>query len=684
MFLGLSPEPTIEIIHGIAVPDPYRWLEDRSSPESQDWLADQRRVCEGYFAEVPELDDLRARIQELSYYDSVDQVARVQQRYFYRKRPAGSEQFSIFVRDSVDATERLLVDPRAFGTYAWVGINRISPDGSLLAYELKQGGEHTKSIHIVDVSTGATMHDQLQRGLARGFAFHQDNGGYYYCHEEADASTPVYWDHQIKSHRLGSSPHGDIALLTVPRSPTSKLVLRSDGNELQALLCDDRLGVSLVDFYHANKANHGAWTCVCHKIPAPFGPIFIRNRLFAQRFDEALNGEVVEIDLATGNTRAVIIPEWTTPIKEMIVAGGKFYVSYFADYEWVVRIWTLEGDYAGSLELEPMHTWHLLPTFTNEEEEFFLQCDSFAQPATVMSCHVGSNRPSIWAHSPATGPTLSVNVRRLRYNSKDGTSVTMSLVAREGVHEVKNMPVVMTGYGGFGVPMTPYFSVLATVMLELGFILALPGIRGGGEMGEAWSEAARGRKRQNAFDDFISAADWLCATGVTRPEKLCAFGACNGALLVGAVVVQRPELFRAALCIAPLLDMVRYERFDKAVIWNHEYGSIADPEDFAALYSYSPYHNVQDGTNYPSTLLVTGEKDTRCNPAHALKMAARLQDRSGQKNAVLLDYSVERGHSPTMPTQVRLDAIARRVAFFCRELGIPIALRWHHDETAGS
>ena len=220
--------------------------------------------------------------------------------------------------------------------------------------------------------------------------------------------------------------------------------------------------------------------------------------------------------------------------------------------------------------------------------------------------------------------------------------------------------------------MTPQYSVLVTLMLELGANFALPHIRGGGEFGKVWHDAARGRSRQVAFDDFAAAAEWLCSEGITTPSQLAIFGGSNSGLLVGVAMTQRPELFRAVLCIAPLLDMVRYERFDQSAKWQHEYGTVDDPEDFAALHSYSPYHQIEDGADGPSVLFVSGDNDDRCNPSHVRKMAAQLQSQETRRKPVIVDYSEERGHSPVLPLSIRIDALARRIAFLCRELKIPV------------
>jgi len=233
----------------------------------------------------------------------------------------------------------------------------------------------------------------------------------------------------------------------------------------------------------------------------------------------------------------------------------------------------------------------------------------------------------------------------------------------------------MTSYGGFGIAVTPRFSVLVAIMIECGAIFALPRIRGGGELGMQWHDAARGRNRQKSFDDFLAAAEWLCSRGITSPSQLAIFGGSNSGLLVGAALTQRPDLFAVALCIAPLLDMVRYELFDRAVKWRREYGTVQDPEDFRALYAYSPYHRVQDDVDYPPIMFVSGDKDDRCNSLHVRKMAARLQDREAQSSAVIVDYSEERGHTPVLPLTTRVSALARRIAFLAKHLNVLLPTR---------
>lgn len=311
------------------------------------------------------------------------------------------------------------------------------------------------------------------------------------------------------------------------------------------------------------------------------------------------------------------------------------------------------------------------------EYRFYRRREQGREQASIYVCNTTTGAERCLVEPSGWGPFASVTIHRV---SDDGR-IPLTLVALPGTSFHQNQPVIMTGYGGFGAPLTPQYSVLVNIMLELGAIFVVPHVRGGGEFGSSWHEAARGASRQTAVEDFTRAAEWLCSEGITTPRRLAIFGGSNAGLLVAAAMTGKPGLFRAVLSIAPLLDMVRYERFDQAAKWRSEYGSVANAAEFGALLSYSPYHQVRRNIDYPAVLFVTGDSDDRCNPAHVRKMAARLQERAAQHHPVLVDYSAERGHSPVLPLSVRIEALARRIAFLCRELGIQVCKEEWNDVT---
>jgi len=337
-----------------------------------------------------------------------------------------------------------------------------------------------------------------------------------------------------------------------------------------------------------------------------------------------------------------------------------------------IHRWTLSGEHLGTIGEARDGSLELIPNPNESGASLFYTQESFFRPPAIFECADTASCSQRWqnGYSGPNGPTC--RIEQLSFASKDGTLIPITLVSSGGAEVRHPQPTVMTSYGSFGMPMTPRFSPLVLMMLELGFTFAIPHIRGGGDFGKRWHDAARRGTKQVAIDDFVTAADWLYANKYTSPEQLGCFGGSNSGLLVCAAMTQRPELFRAILCIAPLLDMVRYERFGDASRWREEYGSVEDPAEFQALHSYSPYHRIEEQMNYPSVLFVSGDRDDRCDPAHVRKMAARLQEGVRQNSPVLVDYSPERGHSPTLPLSFRIEALARRIGFFCREMNIPI------------
>jgi prolyl oligopeptidase len=664
------PNAVTEVLHGVQVVDPYRWLENRESQRTEAWIADQRRTFDNYFADLRGLDALRHRVGQFLNIEDLDQPARVGSEYFYRRRDKDREQACIFVKDVATNRERLLVDPSAKGPFVSVAIHRISEDGRLLAYEVKQGGGERKAIHVVDVGRESVLPDSLDMGHARGFVFASDKSGFYYCHELA---ADIH-DYKIRFHRFDEPMDRDRVVFRLDRTARSKLMLTADEHNLGALFVHHQSGDVVLDFYLARREQNLQWGLVFANKALRHGPLLKDGRILVVTDHAARTSRIIELTRDGAESR-VIVPEWDADIRQIAIATGEIYLSYMVDRETMIRRWTLAGEYVGAIELPRHGSIRLLPSFSSTTDSFFYTYESFTKPL------------GIFEYLPTTSRSVPVGKRvfpealhpyvieEAWYSSKDGTQIPLSLVMREDVAPAHERPTIMTGYGGFGVSMTPQFSILVAMMLEAGAVFALPNIRGGSEFGRAWHEAARRRNRQTAIDDFISAAEWLCARRVTRPDRLAIFGGSNSGLLVGAAMTQKPDQFQAMLCVAPLLDMVRYEQFDQTYKWQLEYGCVDDAEDFQALYAYSPYHHVREDVNYPSTLFVSGDKDDRCSPVHVRKMAARLQGRSGQKNKILVDYSPERGHSPTLPLSVRIESLTRRIAFLGRELGIELSAR---------
>jgi prolyl oligopeptidase len=653
-----------ELIHSVLVRDPYRWLEDRGLAETEEWIQEQRRRCDAYFAECEKLPGIRKRVREYLDIDVVDQPAKVGPRYFYRRCERGQEQASIYVRDAFTGQERLLVDPSSLGPFASAGIHRISKDGSLLAYELKQGGGDRKAIHILDVERGLVLPDLIETGYTRGFSFTEDNLGFYYCHVR-EASE----DHTIRFHRFEGTGEDQVCF-RVDQTHGSRLVLIADHTHLGAIHTRQRDGEGVVDLWVAGRSAPEKWRCIFTNRELPYSPILRQSRIFALNYEHSPNGSLVELDLF-GTEIGTVILERAGMIRHLVVVGDKVFVNYLNRMVPSIEYWSLAGRKLGCIDVPLDGTIHLLPAQSENADSIFYTHESLIQPPAIFEYEIDSERTHRWHRRELPVALPDCTQREATYSSRDGVIIPITVASHGHTDFKQKRPLLMTSYGGFGVSMTPQFSVLVAIMMELGASFALPHIRGGGDFGKEWHDAARRRNRQTAFHDFIAAAEWLCSKQITTPEQFVIFGGSNSGLLVGAAITQRPDLFRAALCIAPLLDMVRYERFDQAAKWAQEYGTVDDPEDFAALHAYSPYHHIAEDIDYPSMLFVSGDKDDRCNPAHVRKMAARLQERSVQRSAVIVDYSEERGHSPVLPLSVRIEALARRIAFLCRELNLP-------------
>lgn len=661
---AVSPISVDDVIHGEIVHDPFRWLEDRSLPDTQKWIEEQQKRCNSYFSEFDDLDSIRDQVRAYLDVEIVDQPARVRNRYFYRRRQRGQEQACIYVRDVITKRERLLVDPQFMGPFVSVGIYSISNDGSLLAYELREGGGDRSIICFVDVDRGEVLQDRLENGYVRGLAFTGDNRGFFYSH---DTST-LTKEHTLRFH-LFHEPRREHVVFRVPRSLESRLVLAADAEHLGAIWTRRRDNDLVATLWRARRNNPSGWHQILANRTLPFCPMLKHGRIFAITCEGAPNGKLVELNESGVEVRT-IVPE-ANATSQVLFTKDKVYANYLEGRTASIQCRSLSGQDLGPIKIPSDGTIRFLPKLNDREDGFFFAYESFEEPTAIFEYLPSLAEPQVWHRRLLPSPRRSIRVTHSTYRATDGTPIPITLVARDSASLTRRAPVIMTSYGGFGVSSTPQFSVLVTILLDSGAIFAMPHIRGGGEFGNEWHEAARGRKRQVSFDDFLAAARWLCDSGITSPSQLAIFGGSNSGLLVGAAMTQRPDLFCAVICIAPLLDMVRYEQFDQAVKWRHEYGQVDDPEDFRALHAYSPYHCIQPEIDYPAVMFVSGDKDDRCNPAHVRKTAARLQERDAQKRPVLVDYSEYRGHSPVLPLCVRIEALARRIAFLCRELNLP-------------
>jgi prolyl oligopeptidase len=666
-------EAVTEILHGLPVTDAYRWLEDQESPRTREWLDTQKQYARSYLDTIPGRDRIRERVRELLDIETYDSIQKVGNRYFFRKRLPGQEQPGIFFREGPEGRDQLLIDPseRGTGKYTVVKPLRISPDGRLLLYEVKEGGEQTGTFELLDLQARTTLPDVLPRGYLRGFAFAPDSRSFFYVHEVVGSTSPNI--QAAYHHLLGTSLEDDQQIFFAGDSETLRLMI-VPGKQMLGFLVLRFLDKPYTDFYLWSLGEKGAPESIIQDAGYKFSPLLLNDgRILAITDHDAPNFRVVEVRFQTdrGAEFVDLIPATDSMIQSWIVSKDRIFVSYIRELKTQVDILDLSGNRLGHLPVAEWETVRLVGGSEGSDELFF-ERESFTNPTQVCSYSTKNGDIRPWAEQRIQSGARDFSCARTWFSATDGTRIPMFLVGRRDVLEDGSRPAVMTSYGGYGVSMTPQFSVLVTLLVELGCLFALPNIRGGSEFGVEWHNAATRRYRQLAFDDFFAAAEWLIQTGRAEPRRLAIFGGSNSGLLVGASMTQRPEMFRAVICMVPILDMLRYHLFDNALVWKEEFGTAEDPDDFAALVKYSPYHRVRDGTAYPATMIVSGDADQNCNPLHARKMVARLQAANVSDHPIFLDYSRHRGHSPVLPLSERINALTDRVAFLCDQLQLQV------------
>jgi prolyl oligopeptidase len=667
-------DKTVEFLHGVEIADPYRWLEDQASPETREWLQRQQDYCRSYLDRIPGRDIIARRIRELLDIAHVDSLQYVAGRFIYRKHLAGHEQACIFVRDSLDGEERLLIDPtsREEGDYISVTPLVLSPDGSLLLYELKRGGERSGTFEIVEIASQRVLADKLEHGLLRGFAFGPGNSGFYYSLEPHPQ--PANYSPAVRYHRMGTSSSEDREIFSARTGIDARVCLLA-GDQQMGILVYRLQGEVRTDFYLKGLEVECAPQKILSDIDYFFGPALLGSKVLALTNHNAPNLCIGELRRRAGHDPEwhTVVPEAESRIQQWLPTADRIFVCYAHGGRTQISSFDHEGRSTGDFT-PALGESVLLMAQTGRVGEILLQSESVLRPHKVVRYCAQKKEIRNWESTHLRFASDSYRLLECCYPSRDGTEVPMTLVGRDDVLAAQDSPAIMTAYGGYGLASTPRFSVLLHFLLEHGCLFALPGIRGGGEFGTKWHEAARRRNRPKAIEDFVGAAEWLIASRHTSPGRLAIFGGSNGGLLVAAAMTQRPDLFRAVLCLNPLLDMLRYHLFDDARVWCNEFGCASDPEDFVVLRGYSPYHNVREGVAYPATMIVSGDADTNCNALHARKMIARLQACNVSGTPILLDYSPHRGHSPVLPLSERIRALTDRVAFVCEQLNLPIRL----------
>jgi prolyl oligopeptidase len=667
-------EPVTEVLHGVEITDPYRWLEDQNSPRTRKWLDEQAAYTRTYFAAIPDRERIRTRVRDLlALKESISEPWNAGDRYFFLKRQQEREQPVIVMRDGLSGPETVLVDPaqRGTGNSTAVSIVAISQDSRFVAYSVRQGGTDHSAIEILDVERGVVLPDRLPEGFCTGFAFAPGGTGFYYSHREVQDPHPNYraafW------HRFGSERSEDRETFFAGEEPNLFLGIH-DSPEINllayAVFCAGRSPRTSV-YLQEMSAKPAPAKILIQGIEGCFAPFFVRGRLLAYTDFGASNFRIVQIspERPESSNWQDIVPESGRRIQQFAVAGDQVFVTRIDRFSTNVNVFGLDGIRKEATTFPACGTIGLLNRSTATEKLFY-SYTSISEPAAVYCYDARREEDVVWSEVNSLVDPSVIAVEETTYRSTDGTSIPLFLAARKDLLCSGPLPTFLTGYGGFGSCVTPRFTAFATFIMEQGLLFAVPALRGGSELGEAWHRAGKRENRQNSFNDFVAAAEWLISQQRSISGRIAIGGGSNAGLLVGAAITQRPDLFCAAIFLGPLLDMARYHLFDFAAGWAEEYGTPEEENDFQTLLAYSPYHRVFGNVAYPAVLLISGDADTRCNPMHARKMAARLQAATSSAGPVLLDYKPAWGHTPVQPLSTKIEALTDRLAFVCHELGV--------------
>lgn len=665
----------IEKLHGVEISDPYRWLEDDASPETVEWTRQQNALTEEYLAAFPGRDRIRARLTQLLAIGAISVPTPARGRYFYQLREAGQNQPVLLLRQGLAGADRALLDPNALNDQGTTAIDWFYPseDGRFLAYGLSEGGSEESVLHLLDVDTGQLLSDRIPHTRAADLAWLPDNSGFYYTRYPASGEVAPGEEHYHRSiyfHRIGDDSGAD-ALVFKPEEKEHwpGVDLSPDG---RWLIIGVARTFDQTDIYLKDRVADGPVVTVARDLTASFDAAVVRDRLYLRTNLDAPNYRVFVAD-PVNPARELwreIVPSRTDAVLEgMGITRDHLVLSYVEKASSRLRVATLDGVVVSEVPLPGIGSIFGLGVEW-DSTELLLGFSSFIVPPAIYRIELPGGDLQLWRKVEAELDPDRFAVEQVTYPSKDGTPVTMFIVRPANLVRDGDRPVYLTGYGGFNISMLPGFSRSMLLWLEAGGVIAIPNLRGGGEYGEAWHQTGMLARKQNTFDDFIAAAEFLIAERYTSPDRLAVAGGSNGGLLMGAVLTQRPDLFRAVIIQVPLLDMLRYHLFLIARLWIPEYGSPDLPAEFAWLEAYSPYHHVHDGTRYPSVLLATAASDTRVHPMHARKMTARLQAATASDHPVLLRLETQAGHGAGKPVSKLIEELTDSWTFVFRELGV--------------
>ncbi len=653
------------------VPDPYRWLEDDRSAETEAWVADENKVTEAYLSNIPFREDIKKDLTDLWNYEKYGTPMKKGDHYFFFKNNGLQNQSVLYKLDKLDSEPEVFLDPNKFSEDGTVALANISftDDGSLMGYMISESGSDWRKVLVMDVASQQLVEDTLRDVKFSGLAWKGNEGFFYSSYEksaEGSELSAINMNHKLYYHKLGTPQQDDQLIFggdTQPRRYVGASVtedgrylsisaaMSTSGNELylKDLGKADSKIVQMVDNFEQNHQvihNEGSELYILTDFEAP-------NQRIA----------TVDADKPQLENWQTLVDEQKNVLSNASFVGGNMFLEYLQDAATHIYQCDLQGKQEKEIELPALGS---AGGFEGNKEDklTFYAFTSFTYPTTIYAYNIETGESTVFREPKVSFNPEDYETKQVFYNSKDGTRIPMFIVHRKGLALDGTHPTYMYAYGGFNISLTPAFSVTNLYWLSNGGVYAMPNLRGGGEYGEAWHQAGTQMHKQNVFDDFIAAGEYLQHEGYTSKEKLAIAGGSNGGLLVGATMTQRPDLCQVALPAVGVMDMLRYHQFTAGAGWAYDYG-IADSSKamFDYLYSYSPLHNIKEGVNYPATLVTTADHDDRVVPAHSFKFAATLQEKNGGENPVLIRIETKAGHGAGKPTSKQIEEAADKFAF---------------------
>ena len=673
-------KPVIDVLHGTKILDNYRWLEDGTTSETQKWVEQELAYTRALLDPLPGRDAIHRRLTELLSIGVVTPPQIAGKYYFYTKREGMQNQPILYVREGVAGADRALVDANEFAADGTIALDWFQPsdNGRYVAYGTSAAGSEMSTLHIIETKTGATLPDIIERTRAASIAWQHDNRGFYYTRYPKKGDVPAgqeMYNRHVFYHELGTDPATDDLIFGEGRDPEDwpSVALSNDG---RWLLINVSQGWTKSELFLMDLKNNIPPTRVTTGKNFLYGGEVYDGKLYVTTNEDAPRYRVFVAEAGNYDHEAwkELIPQTDAVLQGTSIFGGKLFAQYEQNASSQLKIFDLDGKKLSDLSLPAIGTVFATGGRWNRDEVFY-GFQSFTFAPSIYRYDLKDNSSSLWTKvdAPSIDPS-AYEVQQEWFASKDGTRVPMFVVHKKGLQKTGHNPTLLTAYGGFNVSLTPTFSRTAYLWMEHGGIYAVANLRGGAEFGEDWHRAGMLDKKQNVFDDMIAAAEHLISEKYTDPKHLAIQGGSNGGLLMGAMITQRPDLFRAVVCQVPLLDMIHYQDFQIAKLWIPEYGTSENADQFKWLYAYSPYHHVKAGAEYPAILFMTADTDTRVDPMHAKKMAALMQaeakNGASHTRPILLRIETKAGHGAGKPVTKQIEEFTDVYSFLFWQLGV--------------